>query len=271
MRKLLVFTFCILSCLLVGCNKTKNPPDDQVKTIEVCSEFKNLNIYQTDIVNLNDYFITVTYDSGKTESVNLSQFGSNILNTSKLGENELGCVYKNKAFIIKYVVLEVLPISAMFKDSALIFYRGENYNFSNKVVSVLFNNGEERNVSLNEFSIENINYELSNDVKYVVASYNGVSVNIPYKVTNRPIIENVDYNFNDTLNIYNDMIVKIRFFNDKVIMFNDDSENREVLLNQDVNICDFNRVWTIAVINNKLEKVCFYLIDDTVYCEILEE
>ena len=53
-------------------------------------------IYLNDVINLNDYTVLVTYESGITESVNLSSFGKDKLNTSSVGNKTLSLIYRKK-------------------------------------------------------------------------------------------------------------------------------------------------------------------------------
>lgn len=274
MKKFIFTSFIlILSCCLVGCKKSKDlkdPLTDNIKTIVVCEKFYEETFYINDLVELSNYTVLVTYESGTTETLKLSSFGVSVLDTSSVGTKNLNFIYKEKSFIVTYEVLDIVPINAMYKGDALEIYRDENCDFLNVYISVLFNNGEERNISLAEFTIPSINQELSSETKTFTATFKEVSVNIPYTVTNRPIEENVDYDFDDTLNIFSETSIKIRFVGDKYIVHSgiDVPEEKP---NQTATKCDFNRYWTLNVKDNKLYKIAFYLVDATIYCEILEE
>lgn len=258
----------VISCFFVGCKDSKEPSVDNIESIVVCSEFNNETFYINDVVELKGYTVLVTYESGITETLKLSSFGLSILDTTSAGEKTLNFSYKEKDFTINYTVLNILPISAMYKGNAIEFYRGETFDLSSIKVSILFNNGDERNLSLTEFTLTEIDYSLSSETKTFTASYEGVSVTISYTVTNRPIIEGVDYNFNDSLNLFDDSGVKIRFIEDMFILHDNDSENREVILSQQANKDVFNKYWTIAIYNNAPTKIYFYLVKDTIYCEL---
>ena len=201
MRKFITFVILVFSCFVVGCNKPDEPFVDSIENIVVCSEFYEEVFYVGDNIELNDYSATATYKSGKTEVFNLSSLGLYVLNTTSVGNKTLTLTYKEKEFTINYSVLDIEPINATYKGNALVVYRGENCNFENNVVNVLFNNGHEAEVDLSKFMIGEINYSPSADIKTFTATYGNVSVNIPYVVTNRPIEDNVDYNLTFTKKI----------------------------------------------------------------------
>jgi len=269
MRKLLVFVLCFFSCVLVGCNKGKEPPKDEALTAEVCSEFKTQTFFLNDEVLLCDFTILITFESGRTETINMASFGVDKLNTSTIGEKTFNFTYEEKDFSVNYVVNDIVPSNAMYKGDALVLYRGENYNFNNAFVSVLYNNGDERNISLTDFTLGNIDYSLTEEERVISATYNGVQVNIPYVVTNRPIQDNVDYNLCDNLNIFSEYSKLIRFVNGKYIVHSG-TEVLEEKPGQDANIYSFNRFWSINNVEGNLAKIAFYLVENTIHCEIIE-
>ena len=270
MKKFVVILMCFAVCLLVGCNKDKDPTIDNILKIEVCSEFNQEEFYLNSIVNLSDYYVTVTYESGLTETINLTNFNLGFLDTREAGYHEINLTYKDEVFVIAYTVLEILPIDAMFKGEVLEFYSGETYDFSNIIVSVLFNDGHEENVSLIEFVIDNIDYSLTEEIKYFSASYKGVDVSIPYTVTNSPIVLGVDYNFDDSLNAFSSKATKIRFLENWLIVHNNTQEKVEIVLEGTASKASFNGYTTIFVVNGPKD-VYLYLIGDTIYCKLIEE
>lgn len=270
MKKILIFVVCLVSCLFVGCDKEDLSVIDEVKSIEACSEFYDDTFFVGDIINLEKYTVLVTYDSGTTETMKMSSFGLVALDTTMAGERQLELNYKQKIFTISYVVSEIMPIAAMYKGDAIEFYRGEDYSFSNIYISVLFNNGVERNISLVEFELGCIDYSLTLQEKYLTAVYQNIQVYIPYTVNNRPIVMGVDYHLNDNLNIFNDKNTKIRFTNEGYIVHSG-TEVVETKPSQQATKCDYNRYWSVNVVEGQVANVAFYLVGDTIFCEIYEE
>ena len=256
---------CLAVCLtFVGCNKGKEPPVDLVKSVVVSSNFYNQEIYVEDYIELKDFSVLVTYESGEKETLSLSSFGVEILNTSIIGKQALNLKYKNKEFSVNYEVLEIVPMNAMYKGKLIELYRNEDVDFSNNFISVVYNNGEEHNICFDDCVISEIDYSLTNEDRFFTVTFNGVSAEVPYAVTNRPIELNKDYIFDDTLGIFEEHAEKIRFTESGYIVHNDVYST-----GQGIEEGSFNRFVTKNIYNNKLVDICFYLVNDTVYCELL--
>ena len=185
-------------------------------------------------------------------------------------KKEITVSYEGQTKVIKYFVNEVLPINAIYKGEDITIYRNETYDFSKVFVTVLFNNGEEKEISLKDFSVSEIDYSLTEENRTIKVTYLGIEEEINYNVTNRKIEEYKDYDLIDNLNIFNDESIKIRFVNDKYIVHN--GQNLESLpKGQKANKSTFNRYWSINIYNGKPTKIYFYLVNESIYCEIVEE
>ncbi len=269
MKKLIVCVVAVISCLLVGCKDDKKPkdPDVNVVSLTVCDQFYLDTFYVNDVVDLMEYTVEVKYSSDETETVKLSDVSVRFLDTRTAGEQTLNLLYKEKSLSVTYVVNVVHEVSATYKGDTLTFHKGVKADLTKIEIVVLYNNGREEKVKVSNTKHSQIDYSLSDTIRFMEVTYGAVEVSIPYKVTCKEIEENVEYNFNNSLNIYDSRAAKIKFDNGFFYLYTDDKENPILLLPQNCFKESFNRYATFDNVGGAPKKVYFYLVGDTIYCE----
>ncbi len=97
----------LLSVCLTGCQPVVNTEDDVTK-IEIVTEGLTTTYTQGDTFNYAEVTLTATYESGKTESLNLNSKGvtHNTLNMDEVGEQTLTATYKEKSDSVKINIVK---------------------------------------------------------------------------------------------------------------------------------------------------------------------
>jgi len=265
MKKLVIVILCFC-CLFVSCGKDPGDTVDDVVSLVVCDEFYSQTIYVGDNINLDDFTIKVTYESGRTENIKFSNAGIYALDTSVVGSKSLKLKYLEKEETITYIVNDIYAVNATYKGNTLVFRKGETPNFDNYEFTVLYINGHENIIKFSQAQLGNIDYSLTDIERTFSLTYEGVTFNVPYVVTCSEIELYKDYDFDDTLNTFiNQDNLKINFSETKLIIFKE-TDNGIVKINEGtISESSYNRLITMFIIENKPTTVYLYLVGEIIY------
>lgn len=250
-------------------NGSNEDIEDFIVDIEVADDFIPTNIYVNDSLDLVGKTLIAIFKSGKTETVLVTSDMISGVDTSTKGKKELKITYHNIIKTINYNVLEIVIESCEYVGTDLVFYVGEVPNFKDITFKVKYNNKTTSFVNLNEAEVENIDYELIDNFKYLKATYCKIEFNIPYTVSYRNIELNKDYqyineyypaNYDRYINIIYDESLEIY----TAVIYKIENNQRIIIDNIQIYNHTFNRFKGKLFINGFID-VEFHLENNSIY------
>ena len=164
---------------------------------------------------------------------------------------------------------EIVITHLSYTGETLIIYKEEALHFDGLKFTVNYSDENKERVDFSEAILTNIDYKLDGEIKELTLTYNSFSVSIPYKVTYRPIIPEVEYKFVDNSGCFTNYELS-KISGNKVKLF--DVTEVAILLRGDYEIISSNLgVLKCSILyNREIKFINFYLINDTIYCDLVE-
>lgn len=262
--------FCtILMVLLVGfmaaCSKES---EVYVVSVEIEDSFKEETIYVGDSVDFSEFDYIVTYNNGATEVIDYSVVRITGFSTQTSGQFEMTISYKGKNYKDTYTITQPTVLSCTYKGGVITLYKGEQQSDTNAEFIALYTNGDEVNYNLSLAEVVDTDLTLTDAAQNVLFSFGTKTFVVPCKVTYRPIEENVQYEFVDSLELYNYQNMKIIFSGQTATLV---SEDRQTTYDTfQLTESSFNRYTTVRIIDGDFVTVWLYLIGNNIYINYAE-
>ncbi len=193
MKKLVAAIGIILSLFMfVGCDKKV---EETLVGIEVCEEFETQVLYVGDEVDYSSFKLKLIYSTNRSINIPLEASMVSGLDTAIAGAKNVTITYEDKTQTVVVHVLDNLPKNMRFVGDKLTFYVGETPDFSNCFVKVLYANGLDEDVPLNNTNITNLDVSEATDDASFDVTFMGLTISVDYKVTYREIELNTTYDF----------------------------------------------------------------------------
>lgn len=269
-RFLNVICLCFIlfsGAFFVSCKDTSTPRN-KVEDIVLPSSFLSLDIFQGDEVDLSEYFVTIKNTVNKDQGFAMSQLLS-VLDTTKIGEHKFTLSYGSFSKEFKYEVKAILPLDAMFSGE-VEYYLHEGAEFGDKKFTVLYTNGDEKLLSLQNAEIDfsampkNIgNYTLN-------ATYEEISFSVKINVMTREVVKDMEYAFKDLVGIFEDSTQNYftRYDGERFVIYTKTDGKIEERSRINVKASEVENEFTGKVqVNGKLVSCKIYLTKDGIVAE----
>lgn len=185
--KKLFIIFCILLpiTLFAGC-KDKVTADNLVR-IEVSSDFVNKTFYVGDSIDTENYSLKLTYASGLTSFVKLSDAIISGVNSSVAGKNTITITYNQVSQEVDIFFIEAKIDAIRYAGDTLHFYVGETASLDGITLLAHKENGEELTIGIDDCTTSALDLSFTEEERELEVSYGEVKTTIKYDVSYREI------------------------------------------------------------------------------------
>ena len=155
-----------------------------------------------------------------------------------------------------------------YVGNCLEIYKGESLSLKDIQIAVLFNNGKDSVVTLEDVSYTKVDYSELGIEKNITITYEGKQTLVPYKVVCREIVDNEDYNLIDNIGLYGEFFTVSKEANNWVV-YDSLGEEKDNLTLVDKGNNEF--VVRNKFYNGDVYNILVYRVDNTIVIEKIEE